>query len=220
MSIVDAEPLPAHRFPPGDGPFGARGVLVSGVVDYARRRVAGGVDAVVAELPPASRAFFDGAIFLASAIYDLSPVIEFARAAALLQGTDLPSFARVRAKASARISVESLYKRQLAARDPTEMAARLPRIFGRFFEPCRAEGVIAEPGRMQVCFCDLPRPMLGFYAWSCEGFVPEALRLVGATDIQHEWADVGDAGTHDGIPLANLPLTVTWESAASDAPPV
>ena len=216
---MEAESLPAHRFPPGDGPFGARGVLVSGIVDYARRRVAGGIDAVLADLPPQTRAFFEGSLFLASAIYDLSPVIEFSRAAAQLQGTDLASFARARAKTSAKVSVESLYKRQLAANDPTEMAARLPRIFGRFFEPCRAEGVVAEPGRMQVCFCELPRPMLGFYAWSCEGFVPEALRLVGATNVQYRWDEPGAAGDHDGIPLANLPFTVTWDSPASDPQP-
>ncbi len=207
---MDAEPLPTHRFAPGDGPWRARGVLVSGVIEYCRHRVPGGLDAVYEAMPPAMRPFFDGSLFLATATYDLSPVVALVHAAARLEGETAADFARARSRASAKQSVEHLYRHQLSAAEPAEMARRLPKIFERFFDPCHAEGVLAEPGRMHVLFSGLPKPMLGFYAWSCEGFVPEALRLSGARDVEYTWDDPRPAGTEHGIPTVDLLFRLAW----------
>ncbi len=207
---MDASPLAAERFPPGTGPFGARGVLVGGIVEYVRHRAPGGVEAVLATLDGATRTFFDGTLFLASAVYDLSPVVSFCSAAAASLGETTADFVRQRAETSAKISIESLYKRQLSATDPTGMAARLPKIFQRFFDPCRAEGLEAGAGRMRVRFGGLPKPMLGFYAWSCEGFVPGALRVAGARDVHYAWSRPAAAGTASEVELVDLEFSLTW----------
>lgn len=209
---MDACPLPNAQFPPGTGPFGARGVLVSGIVQYTQHRVPGGLAAVTQRLDTQTAAFFDGSIFLASGVYNLSPVVAFVRVAANLQGTSVAEFVRARSRSSAKTSVERLYQRQLDSATPSEMAARLPRIFGRFFDPCQAESLTAEPGHMEVRFCGLPTIMLGFYAWSCAGFVPEALRLAGASDCRHAWDEPVCCGTRDGLDVADLSFNVRWNA--------
>lgn len=211
MNYVDATPLPADRFRPGEGPFRARGVLVGGIVQYCKHRTPGGLDAVLAEMDPPMRPFFDGAIFLASSVYDLSPLVALVDAAAQLHGRTPAEFLRARATVSAREAVERLYQHQLSSRSAQEMAARLPKIFERFFDPCRAEGIEAGPNRMQVRFVGVPRPMAGFYAWSCEGFVPEALRLAGAQQVRHEWATPTDSGETQGIALVDLQFQLEWD---------
>ena len=208
---LDAAPLSPDRFPPGEGPFRARGVLVGGIVTYCKHRTPGGLDAVLAGMDAVMRPYFEGAIFLASSLYDLSPLVAFVNAAAVLHGQTPADFVRARAQVSAKQAVEHLYQRQLAASDAKEMATRLPRIFERFFDPCHAEGVAAEQGRMAVRFTGLPRAMAGFYAWSCEGFVPEALRLAGASNVRHEWDPPVDSGEASGVPLVDLQFRLEWD---------
>ena len=204
-------PLPTDRFRPGEGPFRARGVLVGGIVKYCKHRTPGGLEAVLARLDPAIRPFFDGAIFLASSVYDLSPLVAFVNAAAELHGETPAEFLRARATMSAKEAVERLYQRQLRSRSAKEMAARLPKIFERFFDPCRAEGIEAEATRMQVRFVGVPEPMAGFYAWSCEGFVPEALRLAGAQNVRHQWSTPTEHGEASGVPLVDLQFRLEWD---------
>lgn len=207
---MDAEPLAADRFAPGDGPWRTRGVLVTGVVEYCRHRIPGGLDAVLEAMSPEMRPFFTGSLFLASATYDLSPVVALVRAAAGLQGETPADFARARSRSSAKEAVARLYERQLSATEPVERARRLPKIFGRFFDPCGAEAVVVSDDRMHVRFSGLPEPMLGFYAWSCEGFVPEALRLAGAKDVQHAWDPPQPGEVEHGVQLMSLLFRLSW----------
>ena len=208
---MDSTPLPADRFRPGEGPFRARGVLVGGIVKYCKHRTPGGLQAVLARLDPGMRPFFDGAIFLASSVYDLSPLVAFVNAAAELHEQPPAEFLRARSSASAKEAVERLYQRQLSSRNAAEMAARLPKIFECFFDPCRAEGIEAEANRMRVRFVGLPQPMAGFYAWSCEGFVPEALRLAGADNVRHQWDTPVEQGEASGVPLVDLQFRLEWD---------
>lgn len=202
--------LPADRFPAGSGPFGVRGMVVSGVVGYAEQTIDGGAAAVRAQLDPDVSGYLERSIFLASGLYDLSPVGAFCRAAAKLEGRTAAEFIRARSRRSAEETIRGVYRTQLKAKTTRDMAARLPRIFQRFFDPCRAEGAATSDTSMRVEFRALPEPLGGFYAWSTEGYVGASLEHAGARDVKMSWETPVAAGETDGIRLVNLALNASW----------
>ena len=207
---MQLSPLPRPRLAPGKGPFGVRGIVVSGVVGYTEHKVEGGAAAVRALLPEDTASYLDRSMFLASTLYDLSPLGEYCCAAAKLLGSSPSDFIRERSRRSAIESIEGVYRTQLAAGDPKAMAGKLPRIFKRFFDPCEAEATRVGPDEMAVQFRDLPEPLAAFYAWSTEGFVGGALEVAGAKSVGHAWGTPQSAGMSAGVRLINLELVTSW----------
>lgn len=201
------EPLPIA---PGEGPFRGRGIIFKGILDYVEARTPGGLAAVRGALgDPALGAYFDR-IFLASASYDLGPLIHLVRVAARREGVGLAAFIRERARSSARIDVPGVYAPVLKTASVEAMAARLPRIFSRYFEPVVVEVVECAPGRLCCRFTGLPEPMVGWYAWSNEGFMAQSLTLAGARAPRVATVEEVADGALDGIPLRALTQLATW----------
>lgn len=198
-------------FAVGAGPFRVRGTVLSGALDRIERRVPGGFAAVREAIgEPAVLAFFEDAIFLASALYDIVPLIHLVRALARLAGQSTDQLVRSGAKSAAERDVQSLYRAQMKSASPEEMASRLPRIFNRYFEPSRAEEVSVGPGVMETRFERLPAPYAGYYVWSNEGFIEGALGASGARDVRCVFSGPTPDGEISGIPLVRVGCKITW----------
>lgn len=204
---VRFEPPP---FRPGEGPFTARGLVLRGYLESIDARTPGGLAAARAELAdPAASAFFDR-IFLASAYYDVGPLIQLVRVAARREGTPLPAFVIGRSRRGAQHDVATVYAPVLKTSSPEAMAERLPRIFERYFQPGKSELVEVRPGRMLCRFAGLPEPALDFYVWSNEGFVGQSLELAGAKGCRVAVVSEGPDGALAGVPMRAQVVEATW----------
>lgn len=205
------EPLPVTpRHPFGQGPFRGKGMIFEGLRAYAAQRIPGGMDAVLAEVgDPDVKKFFDQ-IFLASANYDLSPLVRVVRVVARLERTPVDQFVRKSARTAAELHIGGLYRQQLKVNSPEEMATRLPRMFGRYYEPCQAEIISIEQGHLRARFTGLPTLLIGNYVWSNEGFIGRALELAGAQRPRFEWSAEQADGELEGISLRTIGFNVTW----------
>lgn len=203
------EPL---RFPAGEGPFRARGLIFRGFVDYVEGRVPGGMAAIRARVSaPGFAAFFDR-IFLASAHYDLSPLVQLVHEAARAEGTAIDRFVRERSRKSAEIDGRGVYRAVLPTTGTREMAPRLPRMFERYFEGTTAALREVNDGSLSVEFSGLPAPMLGMYAWSTEGFVGRSLELAGAVAPRFAWRPAETRGRARGVAIVTIGLDVSWST--------
>ncbi|MDI3288915.1 hypothetical protein [Polyangium sp. 15x6] len=204
------DPSPGrHRI--GEGPFRVRGVMYIGNFEYANKRTPGGLSAAYAAIDhPEVVAFLGRTIFLAASSYDLVPAVHFVRALAKLEGTPLDRFVRARARHAGEHNVMGLYRAQMRSSSVGDMAARLPRIFERYFDHCRAEMSLAAEGLVEGRFAGMPAPMLGFYLWCNEGFIEGALSGVGARDVRYSWSAPMPDGERDGTPLKAVTVRITW----------
>jgi hypothetical protein len=209
----DAWPFvpPVHRKKLGEGPFCARGTVFSGNVEYAQRRVPGGMPAVYAEIGiPAVEAYFRDTIFLATSFYDIEPLMHLLRAMARIEGLPLDKRIRENSHVAGGHAVSGMYRAQLRSTSTEEMAERLPRIFGRYFDRCQAETQSVTKGATEMRFRGLPASALGFYVWSSEGFVAGALESAGARDVRFTWTTASPGGEFESIPLQAITAQITW----------
>jgi len=202
-------PLPRARL--GEGPFHVRGLVYNGTIDHVERRCPGGLQAFLASIGDAElSAFISSTIFLATATYDIVPLIMLLGPAARLEGIGIDRYAWMRANVAAGADVKGLYRAQLRSSGVLDMAGRLPRIFDRYFEPCRAELAGADASRIEMRFFGLPACMLGMYVWSNEGFLDGALGAVGARDVRFDWSPPKPDGERDRVALQSISTWITW----------
>ncbi len=201
------EPLP---FPFGAGPFRGRGIVFKGYFEYVSRAIPDGARRVLATCRDPRVGEFFTQIFLATAYYDLSPLILLARAAARVEGVRVDQLVRQRARTSADSVVRGLYRNLLTAETGAEMAGRLPRVFARYFDPCHAELEAVDDASLRVRFRGLPAPALGWYVWSNEGFVGRALEIAGAAQPRFRWSTPMDDGALQGVTQQSVELEVRW----------
>lgn len=198
-----------HRI--GEGPFRVRGVMYMGYFEYATKRTPGGLQAVYAAMAhPEVEAFLENTIFLAASSYDIVPVVHFARALAKVEGTPFDKVVRGRARHAGEHNVMGLYRAQMRSSSVADMAVRLPRIFERYFDHCRAEMSLASDGLVEGRFAGMPAPMLGYYVWCNEGFIEGALSAAGARDVRYSWSAPLSDGEHDGTPQRAVTVRISW----------
>lgn len=200
-------------FPPGSGPFRVRGTVYAGALERVGKRVPGGLATVCATIArPEVSEVLQSSLFLASTLYDIVPLIHLLGAVSRLSATPVEQIVRGGARAAAARDVVTLYRAQMKSASAEEMAARLPRIFNRYFEPSRAEVSSIAPGTMDTRFERLPAPFVGYYVWSNEGFIEGALGAVGAKDVRCAFGSATPDGELSGIPMVRVDCRVTWSA--------
>lgn len=187
--------------------------MYMGYFEYANKRMPGGLPAAYAAIgDPEIEAFLENTIFLAASSYDLVPVVHFARALAKVEGTPFDKFVRGRARYAGENNVMGLYRTQMRSSSAGEMAVRLPRIFERYFDNCRAEMSLAAEGLVDGRFSGMPAPMLGFYLWCNEGFIEGALTAAGARGVKYSWSAPIPDGERDGIAQRAVTVRISWDA--------
>lgn len=209
----DAWPFvpPSHRRKLGDGPFRVRGTVYSGNVEFAQKRIPGGWPAVCADIGnPLVEAFFRDTIFLAASLYDIEPLMHLLRAITRIERIPLDKYIRDGSRAAGEDDVTGKYRAQLRSTTAEEMSTRLPRIFGRYFDPCRAEPINIGKSSTEMRFTGLPASAIGLYVWANEGFVTAALEAAGAHDVRFAWSAPIAEGDLEGVPVQTLNCRIAW----------
>lgn len=209
----DAWPFvpPTHRKKIGESPFRIRGTVYTGNLEALKAHVPGGLDAIASEIGnDAVVAFLRDTIFLAASTYDIEPLMHLMRLFARLNRLPLDHLVRDGSRLAAEKDVVGKYRAQLRSASTEEMASRLPRIFDRYFDPCRAESLIVQANSTEMRFSGLPTSALGLYVWSSEGFVTGALEAIGAKDVKFAWENPISDGDIEGIPVQSIACRITW----------
>lgn len=209
----DARPFvpPKHRKQLGESPFRIRGSVYAGYVEAITKNVPGGMPTICAQIGhKASGDFLRDTIFLATSTYDIEPLMYLIPIIAGFNRTPIDKFIRDRSRAAADRDIVSTYRAQLRSASPEEMATRLPRIFTRYFEPCRADSMSVDAISSEMRFSGLPAFALNFYIWPNEGFVTGALESVGAKDVRFAWSTPLPDGELEGAALQSISCRLTW----------
>lgn len=212
----DAWPFvpPTHRKKLGESPFRIRGSAYAGYVHRVQREVPGGLSTVLAKLDNNDvAAFIRDTIFLAASTYDIEPLMHVERVLAQITGIPLDKLVREGSRRAAEADIVGTYKAQMRSASTEEMATRLPRIFERYFDPCRAENLHIQPTSVDMRFSGLPASALGFYIWPNEGFITGALEAVGARDVRFNWATPAADSELDGVPTQSITCRATWKNS-------
>jgi hypothetical protein len=205
---------PAHRKNLGESPFRVRGSVYAGYVERINKQVPGGLSTICAEIGKKDiEVFLRNTIFLATSTYDMEPMMHIMHALAKLNHTPLDKFIRDGSRGAGEQDVFGKYRAQLRSTSTEEMATRLPRIFGRYFDPCRVETVNVQAQATEMRYSGLPASALGFYLWSSEGFVCGALEAVGARDVRFAWDSPVPDGELEGVPLQTITSRVSWTNS-------
>lgn len=212
----DAWPFvpPAHRQKIGESPFRIRGSAYAGYIHRIEREVPGGLPTILAKLDNKDVVeFLRDTIFLASSTYDIEPLMHLGRTLSQMTGTPLDKLVRDGSRRAAEADVVGTYKAQMRSASTEEMATRLPRMFERYFDPCRAETTQIQPSSVEMRFSGLPASAIGFYIWPNEGFITGALEAVGARDVRFTWATPISDGEIDGVPLQSITCRASWKNS-------
>jgi hypothetical protein len=205
------DPLDPRRFPVGEGPFRVRGVAFEAAMHYVDRRVPGGREGLVAALGPSDPfAGYFSQIFVAAGDYDASPLVRLYEVCARLVGEAIGPFIEARGRASAPQDATRTWKPIMKTSSPEAMAERLPLAYNRFFAPSTAAHIAIAPGRFEAELSTVPAPMNGLYVCSTHGWVPGALELAGARNVQLTWEQPRSDGELHGVPVERVRFVASW----------
>ncbi len=196
----------ANDTPYGDSPFGVRGIAYVLALKHAK-------PAWIEPLRAKAglRDFFSQ-IFLATAMYDARPLIVLFSAIARAEARDVKDVIVDRAGATAELDVKGMYRHLLKTTSAPEMAARLPKAFNRYFEPCVADVSEVTDTRMTATLMRLPEAFFGLHVYTTVGFVTRCLELAGAKRVQLRFAPPQPSPLAQSPATVDVGLTATWES--------
>jgi hypothetical protein len=212
----DAWPFvpPVHHKKLGESPFRVRGLMYAGHLERIQKNVPDGLSTVCAAIGIKDvEVFLRETIFLATASYDIEPMMHIMRVVAQLNHTPLDKFIRNGSHIAAEKNIAGTYRAQLRSTSTEDMATRLPRMFVRYFEPCRIETLSVQSNATELRMGNLPTSAMGFYVWTTEGFVAGALAAVGARDVHFNWISQASDGELEGVALQSIGCRVTWTNS-------
>jgi hypothetical protein len=205
------EPLGVDRFPVGQGPFRARGLAYVGALKYVDTRLRGGRDAFLARLGLAHPfASFYEQIFLVTADYDVSPLVQLYLVIAALEGNSVDSVVKRGSRWSGEHDPKSVWRPSLRGATPSDVAARLNFAFDRYFPPSSAEALSSQPEAFEGELRRLPACMAGLYVSGTAGFYEGALGWLGAANVRTQFARPAPDGLLAGVAMERVRFSVRW----------
>lgn len=197
-------------YAPGDGPFHAKGTIYLGTQRFYAQAVPGGLDAVLARLSDPRLIDFLRQKFIASAWYDVGPLVPFGEAAARAAGTAHLELLRTQARAQAQSDIHGIYRLLLKLASPEMVMSRLPRAASQYFDFVRAEVRQLGPRRWESIGHGIPATWAATYMATTEAFVVRALELAGAKNVRHRWHAPETTGVAKGIPTVSIRRELGW----------
>lgn len=179
------------------------------MLQYASKRIPGGLERLRERLEPADRAYI-GQLFIESGWYDAFVLERVMRAVAELQQQSLRDYARDSAIRTARRDLSGAYRHSFRAGSAGEMAARLPRGFNRYFEPMHAVVLGVEATAATYELRRVPERLRELAEGVTEGFCTGAMGLAGVPPPLFSW-DAPQPGAREGtMPTMTLPFQMFW----------
>ncbi len=197
-------------FAPGESPFLAKGIIFSTAHAFYDQRVPGGMAAVREQIKdPATLAFLDQR-FLTGGWYDLFPVLTLSAAAARACQANAHDLLREGARWQAERDLRGLYRVVLAVASPSAVALRLPALSKQYFNFGEADGTMIADNVLESNRWGIPQPLETWFVTATSGYVPVALGMAGAKNVQIRSESAPDARAH-GVPTVRIKFEIRWE---------
>ena len=201
-------------FAAGTSPFRVKGLGWLAAREYYERVVPGGMAAVrrsIAASGDAALLRFVDTPFVAGGWYDALPAMSVSRAAARL--ADMPHAQLLRENAAwmADRDLRGVYRVLLGLASVEMVALRLPRLSMQYLDFGHAEAKVAGPRFVEACRFGVPAPLVSWFTFGSQGFIPVALKLAGARSVRVRHGKTRPDGFDHGTLLVQVPFEIEWD---------
>jgi hypothetical protein len=197
-------------FPPGDGPFHARGHAYRRDLGFVDRCMDGAEAAVASIDDEAVRTFLDQP-FLSTTWYDAMPLVALSEHAAALRHTSFEAHVEELAKHNAELDLAESHRFLLRLRSLDVVVQRLPRLICQSFSFVKAYVEPEGPGRAYIGFVHVPGPFLAYFRTIAVVASEVVLTHTGAVNARVEGITAEAAGMSHGVTVHQLEAHLCWD---------
>lgn len=202
-------PVPELERPSEASVFCVKGTMWLGIREYVEQHVPGGLERVCRELNPPHQAFFSQ-MFLATAWFDLFPIIAVTRAISVVRKKPHMEQARQLALWHGEHDLKHIYKAILKQATPLAVCKRFAIIFSQLYNFGRIELVREEEGAFAACCHGMPEVLADWWMQATEGYLQPILTAAGGRNVKVSWQPTLPDGERAGVPLVRVPSVTTW----------
>jgi tRNA A-37 threonylcarbamoyl transferase component Bud32 len=206
----DVRPVAALPCPPGASPFHIKGMAYRGLAFLVSKLVRGGLDAVCEALPDPRLSAFLRQPFLATARYDILPLLPIYTTLARLMGVPFDGLVRESSAAQCRYDVQTVFKTIWASSTVEGIAERITRFGAQYYDFGRLSGSLPEPNVMVIVHTGVPAYVHPWYEPMHVSYIEECMRLLGAKDGRAVSHHAVLDGTKDGFALVTARTELRW----------
>jgi hypothetical protein len=205
------EEVEALTIAPGESPFRVKGSVYLGHMDYVKRFVAGGLDAMTAGFRDTRQAEYFNQHFLPSSFYDILPLVAAGHVCARQARLSFVQFIRMRSRYQAERDTEGVYRALLKFASPAMAISHLPTLQAQYLDfPGHGEAEIVEPGKAVMGRRQLPQIVAKWFTLVYETYIEIVLQAAGArTVLVRSQADERDVPAF-GYPTVRYRCDVYW----------
>jgi hypothetical protein len=206
-------------FPPGASPFHLKGIVYRAHIEYANEFVPGGTKAVNAAFRNRQLAAFFEQPFLAASWYDALPIVPVWHVCARLSGLLPNDFLKARTKHQAKQDISGVYKLILNLTSVEQVALRMPRVVGKYFDFGTTDAKVVRPGVVHYEQAGMPALMAQWLSIVGDTYLHVALETAGAKKVRVRRIPIEECGEMHGVPLVKLSTDVEFDVAAPPSEP-
>jgi hypothetical protein len=206
---VSKRPVPELERPSDASVFCVKGTMWLGIRAYVDEQVAGGLERVNAQLTPPQQAFFSQ-MFLATAWFDLFPMIAVTRAISVARRQPHMEQARQLALWHGEHDLKHIYKAILKQSTPAAVCKRFPIIYSQLYNFGHIEIVREEENAVAACGHGMPEALAAWWMQATEGYLQPILQAAGGRNVKLTWKPTKPDGERAGVPLVRVPSVTSW----------
>ncbi len=194
--------------PAGKSPFHIKGGSYRSFVFQVDK--AFGFETFLEALEDESMRTFMRQPFLASARYDVLPMVPIFATLARLRGVPLLDLVRLSTAAQVRYDAKTTYKSIMATSRPEDLVERIGRFNTQIYDFGKYSAILAEKNCAELEFAKIPAYLEPWFAPMHVAYSEESLRLTGVRSVVVASHVSEDAGTHKGFPLRTYRTRIEW----------
>jgi serine/threonine protein kinase len=202
------QPTAGLPCPPGKSPFHIKGGSYRSFVFQIDKAL--GLETFLEALEDESMRTFMRQPFLASARYDVLPMVPLFATLARLRGVPLADLVRVSTAAQVRYDAKTTYKSIMTTSRPEDLVDRIGRFNAQIYDFGKYSAILAEKNCAELEFARIPAYLEPWFAPMHVAYSEESLRLTGVQNVVVASHVSEDAGAHRGFPLRTYRTRIEW----------
>lgn len=189
-----------------------KGNAYRGLQDYVTLAVPGGIPALMSQVSPPVRAFFEQP-FTAAGWYDVMPIDELTRACAALSNLPHEEFCRRYGDHTLERDKSGIYRALLRFATPDLLVRALPYTTKRYFDFVRLDVANIDARNYRVFVTGVPRAIAYTYIHVTTVFIVRAIEGAGATNVTAKNSVPRPIAVVHGEATVEFERTLRWELA-------
>jgi tRNA A-37 threonylcarbamoyl transferase component Bud32 len=212
-SAVAAPPVAPLPCPPGSSPFHIKGMPYRGLVFVVNRLLPGGLAALCEALPDERLRTFARQPFLATARYDILPLLPLYATLARLLDMPFDGFVRTSCAAQCRYDTQTVFKSIWANATVESIADRIGRFSAQYYDFGKVSASVPEPHVLVIEHTGIPAYVHPWFRPMHESYKEELIRHLGGEDVQTVSHEAVADGVRGGMGLVRTRRAGRWREA-------